>query len=97
MPLALRNEFLEKGDIKEYRTLYRRDTESPYGRRSAETQDQESYYGRRSAQTTVTDYDYEDQEAVETTNPIQNKASASVIARILAAAGAKPTPVRIEN
>jgi len=93
VPLALRNEFLEKGDIKEYRTLYRRDTESPYGRRSAETQ--ESFYGRRSAQTTVTDYDYaiDDQVAVETSNPLQNKASASVIARILAAAGAKPTPV----
>jgi len=95
VPLALRNdiEFLEKGDIEEYRTLYRRDTESPYGRRSAETQ--ESFYGRRSAQTTVTDYDYaiDDQVAVETSNPLQNKASASVIARILAAAGAKPTPV----
>ena len=85
MPLALRNEFLEKGDIEEYKTLYRRDTESPYGRRSAETQ--ESFYGRRSAQTTVTDYDYaiDDQVAVETSNPLQNKASASVIARILAA------------
>merc|ERR1712029_403631 len=93
VPLALRNEFLEKGDIEEYRTLYRRDTESPYGRRSAETQ--ESFYGRRSAQTTVNDYDYaiDDQVAVETSNPLQNKASASVIARILAAAGAKPTPV----
>jgi len=95
VPLALRKdiEFLEKGDIEEYRPLYRRDTESPYGRRSAETQ--ESFYGRRSAQTTVTDYDYaiDDQVAVETSNPLQNKASASVIARILAAAGAKPTPV----
>jgi len=99
VPLASRNniEFLERRDTNEYRTLYRRDTDniktSPYGRRSAETQ--ESYYGRRSAQTTVTDYNYpnEDQVAVETTNPLQNKASARVIARILAAAGAEPTPV----
>lgn len=99
VPLASRNniEFLERRDTNQYRTLYRRDTDNikttPYGRRSAETQ--ESYYGRRSAQTKVTDYDYptEDQVAVETTNPLQNKASASVIARILAAAGAEPTPV----
>merc|ERR1711983_467897 len=85
VPLASRNnvEFLKRRDTDEFSTLYRRET-------------QESLYGRRSAQTTFNDYEYDtgDQFAVETSNvQPQSKASASVIARILAAAGAKPTPV----
>merc|ERR1712227_936389 len=93
VPLASRNndEFLKRRDTEEFRTLYRRDTDSMKRRET-----QESFYGRRSAQTTFNDYEYDtgDQVAVETSNvQPQSKASASVIARILAAAGAKPTPV----
>jgi len=93
VPLASRNnvEFLKRRDTDEFRTLYRRDTDSMKRRET-----QESFYGRRSAQTTFNDYEYDtgDQVAVETSNvQPQSKASASVIARILAAAGAKPTPV----
>merc|ERR1712213_103060 len=93
VPLASRNnvEFLKRRDTEEFRTLYRRDTDSMKRRET-----QESFYGRRSAQTTFNDYEYDtgDQVAVETSNvQPQSKASASDIARILAIAGAKPSPV----